>query len=92
MPEITAAQRSHPGAAFDHVTIPRGVTAGQRIRLAGQGGAGFGGGPAGDLFLEIEFEPHRLFVVDGHRDIYLELPVAPWEAALGARVNAHPGW
>ena len=70
-----------------NVTIPRGVTEGQRIRLAGQGGAGFGGGPNGDLFLEIEFEPHPLFHADG-RDIHLELPITPWEAALGAKVKA----
>lgn len=70
-----------------NVNIPRGVTEGQRIRLAGQGGAGFGGGPDGDLFLEIEFEPHPLFHADG-RDIHLELPITPWEAALGAKVKA----
>ena len=69
-----------------NVTIPKGVTEGQRIRLAGQGGAGFGGGPAGDLFLEIEFEPHAIFHAQG-RDIHVELPVAPWEAALGAKIK-----
>ncbi|MEQ8659951.1 MAG: DnaJ C-terminal domain-containing protein [Gammaproteobacteria bacterium] len=69
-----------------NVTIPRGVTEGQRIRLAGQGGAGFGGGPAGDLFLEIVFEPHPVFHAEG-RDIHMELPIAPWEAALGAKVK-----
>jgi curved DNA-binding protein len=68
-----------------NVTIPPGVTAGTRMRLAGQGGAGFNGGPAGDLFLEIEFEPHPHFRADG-RDIHLTLVVTPTEAALGARV------
>ncbi|WJW75820.1 DnaJ C-terminal domain-containing protein [Thiohalobacter sp. IOR34] len=68
------------------VKIPRGITAGQRIRLAGQGGPGSSGGPNGDLYLEIEFEPHPLFAPDG-RDIYLSLPVTPWEAALGAKVQ-----
>jgi curved DNA-binding protein len=68
------------------VTIPAGVTEGQRIRLAGQGSAGVGGGPAGDLYLEIGFRPHRLFAVDG-RDLTLTLPIAPWEAALGATVQ-----
>jgi curved DNA-binding protein len=68
------------------VTIPVGVTEGKRIRLAGQGSAGSGGGPPGDLYLEIGFRPHRLFTVDG-RDITLTLPVAPWEAALGATVQ-----
>ena len=68
------------------VNIPAGVTAGQKIRLAGQGSPGAGGGPAGDLFLEVGFRPHPLFKVDG-RDITLTLPVAPWEAALGATVQ-----
>lgn len=67
------------------VTIPAGVVEGKRIRLAGQGSAGSGGGPAGDLYLEINFRPHRLFKADG-RDITLTLPIAPWEAALGATV------
>jgi len=68
------------------VAIPKGIRAGQQIRLAGQGSPGFGGGPMGDLFLEIEFAPHPLYRVDG-RDLYLTLPVAPWEAALGAAVR-----
>lgn len=68
------------------VTIPKGVVEGQHIRLAAQGGEGFGGGPAGDLLLEIEFEPHPRFHAIG-RDIHLDLPIAPWEAALGARVT-----
>jgi curved DNA-binding protein len=68
------------------VTIPAGVIEGQRIRLAGQGSPGIGGGPAGDLYLEIGFRPHRLFTAEG-RDITLTLPLAPWEAALGATVQ-----
>jgi curved DNA-binding protein len=68
------------------VTIPKGIRAGQHLRLAGQGEAGFGGGTAGDLYLEVAFAPHRLFQVDG-RDVSLQLPVAPWEAALGASVH-----
>jgi curved DNA-binding protein len=68
------------------VTIPAGVVEGQRIRLAGQGSAGVGGGPAGDLYLEIGFRAHRLFQVEG-RDVILKLPIAPWEAALGATVQ-----
>lgn len=67
------------------VTIPAGIRAGQHLRLAGQGGAGFNGGAAGDLYLEVELKPHPYYRVDG-RDLTLELPVAPWEAALGAAV------
>lgn len=68
------------------VTIPPGVVEGQRIRLAGQGSAGMHGGPAGDLYLEVSLRPHRLFQVEG-RDVTLKLPIAPWEAALGATVQ-----
>ena len=69
------------------VTIPAGIREGQHLRLAGQGGPGLGDGPAGDLYLDIAFNPHPLYRVDG-RDVYLTLPVAPWEAALGASVSA----
>ena len=68
------------------VTIPAGVTDGQLIRLAGQGEAGPGGGRAGDLYLELHVRPHRLLQLEG-RDVTLTLPVAPWEAALGATVT-----
>lgn len=68
-----------------NVKIPKGIKAGQRIRLAGQGMPGVGGGRSGDLYLEIEFKSHRYFRAEG-RDIHLELPVTPWEAALGATV------
>jgi len=66
--------------------IPRGVRQGQFIRLAGQGGSGMGKGKAGDLYLEVEFRPHAFYHVEG-RDVFLDLPVAPWEAALGATVK-----
>ena len=68
------------------VSIPAGVVEGQQIRLAGQGSAGIGGGPHGDLYLEVNFRPHPLFKLDG-RDITVQLPVAPWEAALGETVS-----
>jgi len=68
------------------VAIPKGIPAGRQIRLKGQGHPGFGGAPAGDLFLHVEYAPHRLFTVDG-RDLTLVLPVAPWEAVLGATVT-----
>ena len=70
-----------------NVKIPKGVKQGQRIRLSGQGSPGLGKGQAGDLYLEIEFKPHKLFKIEG-RDLYLDLPVSPWEAALGATVKA----
>lgn len=69
-----------------NVRIPQGVHAGQIIRLAGQGEPGFGGAPAGDLMLEVQFRPHPRFRAQG-RDLHLSLPVAPWEAALGAVVQ-----
>ena len=69
-----------------NVKIPAGVRAGQMIRLAGQGSPGVGGGPAGDLYLEVNFNPHARFRVNG-RDVHLDLPLAPWEAALGATIT-----
>jgi curved DNA-binding protein len=68
------------------VHIPKGIRPGQHLRLAGQGAPGAGGARAGDLYLEIEFNPHRLFRVDGS-DVYVDVPLAPWEAALGATVD-----
>jgi curved DNA-binding protein len=65
------------------VRIPAGVKPGQMIRLAGQGGPGHGGAPAGDLFLEVTLQAHPRWRVDGST-LVAELPVAPWEAALGA--------
>ncbi|MBC7955378.1 MAG: DnaJ domain-containing protein [Cytophagales bacterium] len=69
------------------VNIPKGIADGQHLRLQGQGAPGLGGGPAGDLYLEIAFTSDPVFRVDG-RDVYLDLPLAPWEAALGAQVDA----
>jgi len=67
------------------VSIPKGIRAGQHLRLAGQGNPGIGDGVAGDLYLEISFNPDPQFRVEG-RDVYTELPITPWEAALGASV------
>jgi curved DNA-binding protein len=69
-----------------NVKIPKGVTAGQKIRLSGQGSPGVGSGSAGDLYLLVEFEPHDRFTHEG-RDLHTEVPVAPWEAALGSTVT-----
>ena len=68
------------------VHIPKGIRPGQHLRLAGQGAPGSGGAKAGNLFLEIEFAPHPIYRVDG-ADVYVDLPLAPWEAALGASVD-----
>lgn len=68
------------------VKIPAGVTDGERIRLKGQGGPGFGNGPAGDLYLRIRLAPHPLFDVTGS-DLTITVPLAPWEAALGTKLN-----
>lgn len=69
------------------VRIPAGIREGQKIRLAGQGMPGHAGGSPGDLYLDVHLNPHRQYRVEG-RDVSLMLPVAPWEAALGARVQA----
>lgn len=68
-----------------NVRIPKGIQQGQHIRLAGQGSPGAGRGKAGDLYLEIVFKSHPHFSVEG-KDIFMELPVAPWEAALGTTI------
>jgi len=68
------------------VKIPAGIASGKRIRLAGQGGPGAGGGPNGDLYLEVSISAHRIFKAEG-KNILLDLPIAPWEAVLGAKVQ-----
>lgn len=68
------------------VKIPQGIMSGQKIRLTGQGGAGMGGGPQGDLFLKVEIDPHPVFRLDG-RNLSVDLPISPWEAVLGAEVQ-----
>jgi len=83
VPKLDGEGRVHLETRTLNVKIPRGVHAGQLIRLAGQGAPGIGGGPAGDLLLEVHFKPHPRYRVDG-RDLHLTLPIAPWEAALGA--------
>ncbi|MCC6201826.1 MAG: DnaJ domain-containing protein [Gammaproteobacteria bacterium] len=70
-----------------NVRIPKGVREGQQIRLTGQGDPGRAGGDAGDLYLEVAFRAHPFYHAEG-RDVYIDLPVAPWELALGASVTA----
>jgi curved DNA-binding protein len=85
MPEIDGEGRLASKERTLNIQIPKGILAGQQIRLAGQG-ARAGGATPGDLYIEVEFNPHPIYRVDG-RDLSLELPVAPWEAALGATVK-----
>ena len=68
------------------VNIPAGVRDGSTVRLAGQGGAGMNGAQAGDLYLHIRLRPHPVFTVRGD-DLEVDLPIAPWEAVLGARIE-----
>lgn len=68
------------------ITIPVGSHTGQQLRLTGQGSPGTGGAPAGDLYLEIDIQPHSIFSLKG-KDIFITLPLTPWEAALGADVK-----
>ena len=84
------------------IKIPKGVFEGQHIRLAGRGSPGLGGGPAGDLLLEVLFKPDPRWRAEG-RDVHQRLPVSPWEAMLGAAIKVQtpggeaevtvpPGW
>lgn len=85
---VVADEHGRPKQATQQleVRIPPGVIDGQQIRVAAQGQPGIGGGPAGDLFLEVRLLPHRWFRAEG-RDVWLDLPVTPWEAALGETVR-----
>ena len=66
--------------------IPKGIRAGQHIRLAAQGGPGVGQGSPGDLYLDVEMLPHPLYRLDAY-DVLMDLPITPWEAALGAEIE-----
>lgn len=86
VPEIDVEGRLISKERVLNVQIPKGILPGQTIRLTGQG-SDTGSGAAGDLYIEVDFNPHPLYRPDGG-DLYLDLPVAPWEAALGATVKA----
>ena len=84
--EITLAdQRTGQTRSYD-VRIPQGVLPGQRIRLAGQGESGMGGADSGDLFLRVDVVAHPDFRLEG-RDLHGQLPVTPWDAALGGEAH-----
>ena len=86
MPEYDAQGRLHRVPQVFKARIPKGATDGQKMRLPGKGGKGFNGGANGDLYLNIALHPHPLFRPDGH-DLFLDLPVTAWEAALGAEID-----
>ena len=89
-PELDAAGNVALQERTLQVGIPKGIRAGQLIRLAGQGSPGLGEGPRGDLYLEVAFAPHARWRVDG-RDLYFTLRVAPWEAPWAPRSTCpHP--
>jgi curved DNA-binding protein len=86
MPEYDGQGRLHRVPRTFKARIPKGATDGQRLRLPGKGGKGLNGGRDGDLYLNISLRPHPLYRANGH-DLYLDLPLAPWEAVLGTSVE-----
>lgn len=85
-PTVTAQGQVITQTRTLEVKIPAGILPGQKIRLAGQGGAGAGGGRRGDLYLKVEIPPHPVYQLNG-RDLQMELKIAPWEAALGTEIE-----
>ncbi len=85
-PDMDAQGQVHYKTRSLRIKIPAGVTDGQQIRLAGQGGKGIGGAPSGNLYLEVSIQPDKLYTTQG-KDIHLNLPITPWEAALGAKIE-----
>ncbi|MGB2904343.1 MAG: DnaJ C-terminal domain-containing protein [Candidatus Dechloromonas phosphoritropha] len=86
LPEYDQNGLAHRVARTFRITIPKGAADGQRLRLAGKGGPGFNGGRPGDLYVALALQPHPLYRIDG-RDLYIDLPLTPWEAVLGAAVH-----
>jgi curved DNA-binding protein len=86
VPETTAAGGVRWVSRTTRVRVPRGVVDGERLRVAGRGGPGYGDGPPGDLYIDIHLQNHPLFRAVGH-DLYLEVPITPWEAVLGAEID-----
>jgi curved DNA-binding protein len=86
VPEVNSAGQVVNKTRTLNVKIPKGIQEGQTIRLAKQGNPGIGDAPPGDLLLEVAFNEHKLYTVEG-KDIYLNVPVTPWELALGAKIE-----
>jgi curved DNA-binding protein len=86
VPALRADGRVETQSRSGRIRVPRGVVEGERLRVPGKGGDGIAGGAPGDLYLVIRLAPHSRFRAVGH-DLYLELPIAPWEAALGAEIT-----
>ncbi|MBY0544299.1 MAG: DnaJ domain-containing protein [Gammaproteobacteria bacterium] len=86
MPEYDAQGLPHRKQHTFKVRIPKGASDGQRLRLTGKGGPGLNSGKAGDLYLAMSIQPHSLYHVHG-KNLSMDLPIAPWEAVLGAKVN-----
>ncbi|MCP9931678.1 DnaJ domain-containing protein [Cyanobium sp. AMD-g] len=86
VPVLGADGRVEKQSRSGRIRVPRGVVEGERLRVPGKGGDGIAGGAPGDLYLEVRLAPHPRFRTVGH-DLYLELPIAPWEAALGAEIT-----
>jgi curved DNA-binding protein len=85
VPEYDENGFAHRVPRTYRVHVPNGATDGQRLRLPGKGGPGRNRGKPGDLYVRLALQPHPLFRVEGH-DLYLDLPLAPWEGVLGAKV------
>jgi curved DNA-binding protein len=86
LPEVDAHGLLHRALRTFRINVPKGATSGQRLRLTGKGGPGINGGKPGDLYVVLELEPHPIYRVKG-RDLQMDLPLAPWEAVLGAKVK-----
>jgi curved DNA-binding protein len=86
LPEYDEHGLPHRAARTFRITIPKGATDGQRLRLTGKGGPGRNGGKPGDLYVTLKIAPHPLFRING-RDLYFDLSLAPWEAVLGTSVE-----
>ncbi len=86
LPEADEHGVLHRVSRTFRIALPAGAADGQRLRLAGKGGPGMHGGKAGDLYVALAVQIHRLYRVSG-RDLYMDLPLAPWEAVLGATIR-----